>query len=295
MDVNELTVLTDFPEHLYDESNYGPAALLVIYGDNIGRSFFIDRDELIIGRSETADIHLDQDSVSRNHARITMLDGVVTVQDLDSTNGTYVNGRPVSASELADGDRVHVGETILKYISAFGLESEYHEKVYRLLTVDDLTQAFNRQFFLAALHREMNRVVRYHRVLSLVLCDVDNFKTINDTYGHMAGDRVLKEFVEFVTRNIRRNDMLCRFGGDEFAIVLPETNRDQALYFCDKLRKMVAEHPFRYRDKTIPVSVSLGVKHYEPADSSKTVRELIAEADKKLYDAKKTGRNRVCG
>jgi diguanylate cyclase (GGDEF)-like protein len=163
------------------------------------------------------------------------------------------------------------------------------------MTVDDLTQAFNRQYFLASLNREISRSLRYHRVFSLVIGDIDNFKTINDTHGHLAGDYVLKEFVAFVTERIRRNDMLCRYGGDEFAIILPETNRDQALYFCEKIRALVAEHTFRYKNILLPVTISLGVKHFEPSDTSKGVRQLIAEADKHLYDAKQAGRNRVCG
>ncbi len=293
--MDELTIIADFPEHLYDQSVSGPAALLVIYGENIGKSYYIEKEEQTIGRSDTSDIHLDQDSVSRDHAVIVSQSDRILIRDTGSTNGVFLNGRRIETAALHDGDRIHVGETILKFISTYNLESEYHQNVYRLMTVDDLTQAFNRQYFLSSLNREISRALRYHRVFSLVIGDIDHFKSINDTHGHLAGDYVLKEFVAFVTQRIRRNDVLCRYGGDEFAIILPETNRDQALYFCEKIRAMVAEHTFRYKNRLLPVTISLGVKHFEPSDTSKGVRQLIAEADKYLYDAKQAGRNRVCG
>ncbi|MFZ7124731.1 MAG: diguanylate cyclase [Desulfobacterales bacterium] len=295
MQSEELTALAELPKELYEEENSSQAALLVIYGTHIGKSYFLGPDEQIIGRSERADILIDQDSVSREHARIKPeMDGY-SVQDLGSTNGTFVNGQKVESALLKDGDRLHVGETILKFLTTCNLECEYHEKVYRMMTIDDLTQAYNRQHFLASLNREINRVQRYHRVFSLVICDLDDFKPINDNYGHGAGDYVLKEFVSFVRRKIRRNDMICRYGGDEFAIILPETNREQALYFCEKLRAMVQEHEFHYQGAVIPVTVSVGVKHFEPGDGEMGARQLIAEADKKLYEAKKRGRNCVRG
>ena len=288
------TISIEGPVDLYDGIVTTPPALVVVYGGNLGKAYYLQQAETMIGRDLSADIHLDEDSVSRRHVRITVTHKETTVYDLDSTNGVFVNGHRVQRAALKDGDRLHLGETVLKYLSGSNTESKFHEDIYRLMTVDDLTQAFNRPYFQESLKREMSRALRYRRPLSLALLDIDQFKTINDTLGHPAGDAILKAFVALISRNIRQSDLLARYGGDEFAIILPEAGRESALRFCEKLRDIIASHTFRFEQQTLAVTTSIGLQSYTHMDGEKTVNQFVAAADAKLYEAKTAGRNRIC-
>ena len=294
MSKEQETISVAGPVDLYDDIVTAPPALVVVYGGNLGKAYYLQQDEEIIGRDLSADIHLDEDSVSRRHARIKVTHKETTVYDLDSTNGVFVNGHRVQHAALKDGDRLHLGETVLKYLSGNNTESKFHEDIYRLMTVDDQTQAFNRPYLQESLKREMSRALRYRRPLSLALLDIDQFKTINDTFGHPAGDAVLKAFVALISRNIRPSDLLARYGGDEFAIILPEADRDSALRFCEKLRGLIASNPFRFEQQTLAVTASIGLQSYTHTDGEKTVNQFVAAADAKLYEAKNAGRNRIC-
>jgi len=287
------TIALEGPLDLFDGIATVPPALVVVYGNHLGKAHYLQQTDLIIGRSVACDIHLDEDSISREHAAL-RVEREVVVRDLDSTNGVFVNGHRVSQTVLKDGDRLHLGETVLKFLSGASTETQFHENIYRLMTVDDLTQAFNRHYFHESLKREISRVIRYRRNLSLAIMDIDRFKAINDSFGHLAGDDILKSFVTLVHQNIRQSDLLARYGGDEFAIILPEAGPEAALRFCEKLCSVVAARPFRSQQQTIAVTISIGLQSYEHADGEKTVSQLVAAADKRLYEAKKAGRNRIC-
>ncbi len=288
------TIAVDGPIDLYEGIPSVPPALVVVYGNQLGKAFYLQGAEQIIGRSGDCDIQLPEDSVSRRHVKITVTRNVVTVVDLGATNGLFVNGHRVQQAELQDGDRLHLGETVLKYLSRNNAESKFHEDIYRLMTVDDLTQAFNRPYFQESLKRELSRALRYERSLSLALLDIDQFKEINDTHGHPAGDEILMAFVMLIKRHIRESDLLARYGGDEFAIILPEADASSALQFCEKLRALVAAYPFPYGKLRLPVTTSIGLQSYTHADGELSAEQMVAAADKQLYDAKKAGRNRIC-
>jgi len=270
------------------------ACLVVIYGEDLGRRHVLDKERVLIGRSSKADIVIDQESISRNHAQIVEAGRSLVIKDLGSTNGTYVNDEPVvNAQPLRDGDLVKVGHTIFKFLTGSNIEHSYHEEIYRLTTVDGLTQIFNKRYFLENLERECSRSQRYARDLTLILFDLDHFKQINDTYGHLAGDHVLKQVAQVIRAKIRRDDLLARYGGEEFAILLPEIDREQGLAFAEKVRSIVESYPFVFEDTKIAVTVSLGLatirgELVEPLD-------FVKRADENLYRAKRTGRNRVCG
>jgi diguanylate cyclase (GGDEF)-like protein len=270
------------------------AALVVIYGLDLGRKFDLGREETVIGRSSKSDIQIDQESVSRSHAGITNSREGVRIRDLGSTNGTFVNDELVEGQrELRNGDFVKIGRTIFKYIAGGNIEAAYHDEIYRLTTMDGLTQIYNRRYFDEQLERELSRSRRYERVLSLVLLDIDHFKQVNDKYGHLAGDSVLKQLASTVRTKIRREDVFARYGGEEFAVLLPEVSLGGTRQFADKVRKLVEKQRFEFDRQVIPVTVSVGIATLEP--HHREAGDLVRTADERLYEAKTSGRNRVVG
>ena len=245
-----------------------------------------------MGRSSKNDLFLDQESVSRHHARITFDGSDYWVVDLDSTNGTFVNDASIREHRLQDGDQVRVGRSILKFMTGENVEVQYHEEIYRLMTVDALTQAFNRRYFNEALEREFNRSRRYARALSLIAFDIDHFKEVNDTYGHLAGDNLLRQIASAVKARLRREDVFARTGGEEFGVLLPEIGLDGARTTADKVRRIIEAMPVRHEQDIVTCTVSLGVATLGPGDASG--EELYRRADERLYESKQTGRNRVC-
>jgi two-component system, cell cycle response regulator len=267
------------------------ACLVVIYGMDLGKKFNLDAPAIIIGRSSKSDIQVDQESVSRNHAKIINTGKTIILRDLGSTNGTYVNDELIDEYVLRDGDFIKIGRTIFKFLSGNNIENSYHEEIYRLTTIDGLTQIYNKRYFLETLEREISRAHRYRRELSLIMFDIDFFKKINDTYGHLAGDYVLKHLASVIKARIRREDIMARYGGEEFAIVLPEIDSFNAAQFAEKIRKLVEKTLFKFEETKIPVTISVGVTSIVAEMHDPT--EFIKKADEKLYQAKSQGRNQV--
>jgi diguanylate cyclase (GGDEF)-like protein len=269
------------------------ACLVVIYGLDLGRKHNVDRPSITVGRSAKADIQIDQESVSRNHCKLINTGKSIMLRDLGSTNGTYVNDELVDEYVLRDGDLIKIGRSIFKFLSGDNIENAYHEEIYRLTTIDGLTQIYNKRYFVEMLEREIGRAQRYRRDLSLILFDIDGFKVINDTYGHLAGDHVLKQLASVIRGRIRREDILSRWGGEEFAVILPEIDHSNALQFAEKVRGLVETAAFKFEDVLIPVTVSIGVASLMP--DLQASDDFIRLADARLYDAKSAGRNRVVG
>jgi diguanylate cyclase (GGDEF)-like protein len=157
-----------------------------------------------------------------------------------------------------------------------------------MAVTDSLTGLYVRRYFLVKLQEELHRAERYDNILSVVMADLDHFKNINDTYGHDAGDRVLKTIGKFLQQNIRDVDMVARYGGEEFVIMIPEAANDAAHILSERLRKQMSE--LRIEDLP-PITISLGIATY-PFDGS-DLADLIKKADAAMYAAKRDGRNRV--
>jgi two-component system cell cycle response regulator len=290
--VRAKTVVTAI-SRLADRPPRNEACLVVIYGDELGKKHNLNASSLLIGRSSKCDIQIDQESTSRNHSKIVNTGKSLLIRDLGSTNGTYVNDEPIEEHVLRDGDFIKIGRTIFKFLTGGNIENAYHEEIYRLTTVDGLTQISNKRHFLETLEREIARGQRYQRPLSLVMFDLDHFKVINDTYGHLAGDYVLKHLASAVKQRIRREDVFARYGGEEFAIVLPEIAVATALTLAEKVRQLVEQHEFRFEKTRIAVTISVGVAGTELKELD--AETLIKRADEQLYAAKAAGRNQVRG
>ena len=266
--------------------------LVVIYGSELGKKYNLNAASMIIGRSSKCDIQIDQESISRNHSKIVNTGKSILVRDLGSTNGTYVNDEPVDEYVMRDGDLIKIGRTIFKFLTGGNIENAYHEEIYRLTTVDGLTQIFNKRYFLDTLEREVARAHRYRRPLSLVMFDIDHFKKVNDGYGHLAGDYVLKHLAQTVRAKIRREDCFARYGGEEFSIVLPEIDGGSCLPFAEKIRQIVEKTDFKFENVRIPVTISMGIATVDAELTEGAA--IIKRADERLYEAKASGRNRVC-
>jgi diguanylate cyclase (GGDEF)-like protein len=281
------------PERLVSATSRD-ACLVHIYptGPGMGARYPLTSSALVIGRENDCDIQIQDHSVSRRHARIvTGADGHFAV-DLQSTNGTFVNDVPASMCKLKDGDYLRVGNCIYRFIAGGNIESEYHEEIYRLTIIDALTDVHNKRYLMEFLDRELARSARYHRPLTLILFDIDRFKAINDAYGHLGGDFTLRELAACVKSVVRKEELLARYGGEEFIVVLPESTMEGALHVSERIRSMVENHSFVFEEQTFHITVSLGMASTSGAEPLTPV-ELIRQADEKLYQAKRAGRNRI--
>ncbi len=269
--------------------------LVVIYSkeDNLlGKRFILDQPRVCVGRGADSHIVLEGDSVSRSHAYFERRSSAWVVVDAHSTNGTYINEEQIHEPvELRNGDRIKIGPTILKYLSGADAEAKYYEEIYRMTIVDGLTQINNKRFLFDELDREITRARRHERPLAALMFDIDFFKRINDHFGHLAGDYVLRELADTVKTRIRRDEIFARYGGEEFTIVLPETTLSGSQALAESVRQRVEEHEFVFQGERIPVTISMGCAVLQPDDGAV---ELIQRADDRLYEAKRGGRNRVC-
>ena len=259
MSDKDKTLFTDFELTTIEEKD-SPACLVVIKGENIGFRHKIAGSVISIGRDPVNDLMLDDSKSSREHAVIEFHSDAVMIRDLDSTNGTSLNRRKLhgDTSTLRNGDLIRIGSTVLKFLTGGNLESLYHDTMYQLAKTDPLTEIPNKKHLLESLEREFSRSRRYDRPLTVIMLDIDFFKRTNDTFGHQAGDEVLKTLAKLIQGRIRRDELLARYGGEEFTLVLPETDLEKALQLAEQIRALTAKHDFQYEEQSIPVTISLG-------------------------------------
>ena len=178
------------------------------------------------------------------------------------------------------------------YIIKYLIKSRDFELQYKLATTDGLTELYNHRYFQEQIRMQVEQSKRYNTSFSLIIIDIDFFKKFNDTFGHQSGDAVLKEVAQTLRRNVRATDIVCRYGGEEMSIILPNTSKEEALLTAQKICERVASKKFKlFNGKETNVTISLGVSTY-PSDGSTAV-EIIEVADKRLYNAKNNGRNQV--
>ncbi|MBQ49127.1 MAG: GGDEF domain-containing protein [Zetaproteobacteria bacterium] len=268
------------------------ACLIQYSGTNLGKRFTLEKVEMIVGRSPQATIVINEQSVSRQHAKCCLNNNQVEIEDLGSSNGTFVNDQRISSRHaLKNGDILRLGAVLFKFFTHDSNENLFHDKIYRMANIDFGTQTFNKKYLLEALATEYKIARTYTRPLSTIYFDLDHFKKVNDTYGHSAGDFILKEISVLVKGIIRKDDIFCRFGGEEFVILLPNTGSNKSFELAERIRKAVEAHNFVFENKTIDQKVSMGVS--ELTAEMKLPKELLDSADQKLYQSKQTGRNKV--
>jgi diguanylate cyclase (GGDEF)-like protein len=271
----------------------GQDCLVVIYAPSskqLGKRFSLVDGEVSIGRGVDNTVILSSDSISRRHAGIEIRAGGYYLIDRHSTNGTYVNDELVEDCQLRRGDQIKIGDTILKFLSGADLESQYHETIYRMTIMDGLTGIHNKRYLVEQLDRELSRATRHGRPLSMVICDIDHFKLVNDEFGHLAGDYVLKEVAQLAKSRIRPDDVIARYGGEEIAIIVPETDLAGGVRIAEQLRAMIDDETFVFEDEYIDVTISCGVAQLQPGWRA---YEFVRAADMQLYEAKRAGRNCV--
>lgn len=268
------------------------AQLVVLSGSNVGEMYNL-QGVLTLGRGRDVDIRIQGDGISRAHARFRVTSDGVFLEDLGSTNGSFVNGERITSSALADGDKIQLGSsTILKFTYHDEIDEDFQRQMFESASRDALTQIYNKRFFLERLHSEFAFAQRHKAALSLIIFDIDHFKQINDTYGHLAGDYVLAALAKSVVPMIRSEDVFARYGGEEFVILSRSTDPPSASVVSERVRAMVESTRFEFEGQVIDVTVSVGLSAI-PNPAIVAPEDLVALADKALYEAKRRGRNRV--
>jgi len=268
--------------------------LVVLTGGQAGQTHKLDDESIHIGRSNSVEITIDDDGVSRLHAIIKRRpDGSMELRDMGSTNGTFCNGLLVETHILKENDKVQVGTTtVLKFTHQDALDEAFTQSQYESVNRDGLTRCYNKKYLNDRLPAEIAFAQRHKKELALVMLDIDHFKIINDTHGHLAGDTVLVQLADMVRLVIRTDDVFTRYGGEEFVLIMRETDVTSAHIVAERIRREIEETGFDLGDYAIDVTISLGISVLTLEEQT-SAEELIRQADEYLYKAKRSGRNRT--
>ena len=269
------------------------AMLLRMDGVAAGHVVSIMETPFTMGRHATNQLAIDDDSISRFHARFVQEDGKYLVEDLGSRNGTFIQGKRITRAEIKDDDWVQMGARVaFRFALTDSRQEGLLRKLYESSTRDALTGAYNRRHFDDRLRAEIAFAVRHATDCALILLDVDHFKRVNDTHGHPAGDEVLRHLALVATRALRTEDVFARFGGEEFAVILRGASTRGAARLAERLREALLQQNAVHEGQEIPVTVSAGCAALSCC-AAPSPDEVVAVADRRLYMAKQTGRNRV--
>lgn len=278
-------------------------SLVFLSGDLLAVPIPLEREEVILGRAFEADVRINDAKVTRKHAKIKTVFDTETqttqyiLTDLKSRNGTFLNGEIIEREILQNGDKITIGEHILRFDLLDEIDREYHRQIHRLISHDDLTGLLSSRSFFSELRREAARSSAESRSFCVLMMDVDYFKNVNDTYGHLTGSKTLEEIGQCIMQILRSGDAASRFGGEEFAAFLLEAELGQALVAAERIRAEIEKFKFSVIRRGKPaeshhVTISIGISSF-PDDSNDPI-ELVEMADSALYRAKREGRNRVC-
>ena len=273
--------------------------ITVLKGEKVdfGKIFILKNRKITIGRSEDNDIVLHDPRASKHHCEINIdMSGdlkvdVITIADMFSTNGTFLNGKVVEHSILQFGDKIGLGSSILLFNSSDEVEEIYQSTLFDIATIDSLTCLFNRRYILNDMENQVKLAKRYKKHFSLILFDIDDFKIINDSFGHQSGDEYLKLVTAKIYEGLREQDKAGRVGGEEFLVILPETDAKGAEVLANRIRENIENTVLTYKKNRIKATVSAGVMEFSHESvGTENVFEIV---DAALYKAKEQGKNKV--
>ncbi len=280
-------------------------ALVFLRGELLAVPIPLDRKEVTLGRALEADVRVSDSRASRLHARITTEHGEqegetrYRLTDLDSTNGTILNGKPIDDAFLLDGDKFEIGDQLIRFEMLDEIDREFQQQIHRLLVHDDLTGLLTSKSFFSELRREAARAEAESMPFCVLMADLDFFKEVNDTFGHLVGSETLEEVGAVIKKSLRAGDVGARFGGEEFAAFLLDADYAQGVIAAERIRAAIEKHEFpavrrgtSETPRTHRITISVGVAAY-PNDGRDPI-QLVELADSALYRAKRNGRNCVC-
>jgi len=270
-------------------------SVTVLGGAATGALAVMDGDTLVVGRGAECDLQIDDPGLTRRHMQLVRRGNERIIEDLRSRNGTFVDGELLGRPRaVQDGARVHIGRsTVLRIGLHDALEEEAQRRLYDSAVRDTLTRLYNRRYLDERLHAEVAYAVRHRSPLSVLIIDVDHFKRVNDSLGHLAGDAVLRLTAAVLVRMVRTEDLVARWGGEEFMVLARGTGLRNAHIFADRMRRAIEQMEIPWEGKTLRITVSIGVAAIEGQQTRAEPAVLIAAADGALYEAKRGGRNRV--
>jgi two-component system cell cycle response regulator len=276
----------------------GSIMLIIIAGSeaDFGKHFILEKEQVLLGRAGSNDIAIHDGRISKVHCVLSISKDPggserIALRDLDTTNGTYVNGEVVTQTELQAGDKIQIGDTVLQLNYNDEIEKEFHRKLFDLAVRDALTGMYNKRFVLNEMENHMRIARRNGRVFSIILIDIDDFKQINDRCGHPSGDEYLQHVAALFAHSLRDQDIAGRIGGEEFLIVLPETGIEGAFQLAGRIRKNVEEFVLDPGGRKIRTTISAGVCQFDSRIDD--TRDFLNMADQALYEAKRAEKNKV--
>jgi diguanylate cyclase (GGDEF)-like protein len=280
-------------------------ALVFLRGELMAVPIPLDRSQVTLGRALDADIRVNDSRASRLHARITTEYDEISgethyfLKDLGSTNGTILNGKPIKEALLEDGDKFVIGDHLIRFEMLDEIDREFQQQIHRLLVHDELTGLLTSKSFFSELNREAARAEAESILFCVLMMDLDHFKQVNDTYGHLVGSETLEEVGAVIKNSLRAGDVAARFGGEEFAAFLLDADYSQALVAAERVRAAIEQHEFsavrrgsNEEGRMHHLTISIGIAAFP--DDARDPIQLVEKADAALYAAKKSGRNRVC-
>ncbi len=269
--------------------NQNTPTLIIMRGTDTGKIFKLTHPSMSLGREKSTDICINDNTISRKHCLLVSSAKTIMLIDLGSSNGTLINGSKINKQKLNNGDKITVGQTVLRFEIADNDVEQYHDSLYKQITFDDLTSLYNSKTMYKELETSINAIPD-SLPFSVLFMDIDHFKKVNDNYGHITGSKILADLGRLFLSNLRSIDIACRYGGEEFVMIITQCDLDKAHFVAEKLRKLIENHRFAtHNGEPLHITISIGVA--EATNAIKSGKELIDMADRAMYQAKSNGRN----